>query len=80
VKITTSNILAYQNIAENIGDKKATRAVASAIAKNNIAYLIPCHRVIQSIGGLDGYKWGHRRKLSIIGLEKSQIIVTCSQS
>ena len=63
----------YSSIAGRIGNVKASRAVGSAIGRNNIAFLIPCHRVIQSLGGLGGYKWGEARKLSMIGYEQTII-------
>jgi len=43
--------------------------VASAIAHNQVAYLIPCHRVIRSSGVLNNYRWGEERKAAMIGLE-----------
>ncbi len=71
VKIPYGYLTSYSSIAELINKPKASRAVGSAIGKNNIALLIPCHRVIQRLGGLGGYKWGEDRKLAIIGYEKS---------
>lgn len=70
IKIPYGSLTSYSAIAKLINNPNASRAVGSAIGKNNIAILIPCHRVIQSLGGLGGYKWGEERKLSIIGYEK----------
>ena len=54
----------YTEVAEAIGDKKKVRAVAQACAKNRVAVVIPCHRVVASDGKLSGYRWGvHRKKL-----------------
>ena len=50
----------------------AVRAVASAIAQNQIAYLIPCHRVIRSIGGVGEYRWGAARKQAMVGWESAR--------
>lgn len=52
----------YSQIAEAMGQPAATRAVASAIAHNHIAVVIPCHRVIRQDGSMGGYKWGLARK------------------
>lgn len=73
LKIPYGNLTTYNQISKYIGNPKANRAVGSAIGKNNIAVLIPCHRVINSMGNIGGYKWSPERKLSIIGLEKSTI-------
>lgn len=60
----------YQEVAQMINRPKATRAVASAIGKNPINYLIPCHRVIRSDGGLGGYYWGLEEKVKVLEYEK----------
>ena len=70
LKIPCGKLTSYSSVAKLIGKPSASRAVGSAIGKNNIALLIPCHRVIQQLGGLGGYKWGEGRKLSIIGHER----------
>jgi AraC family transcriptional regulator of adaptative response/methylated-DNA-[protein]-cysteine methyltransferase len=72
LKIPFGQLVSYKAVAEQIGNSNANRAVASAIAKNNIAMLIPCHRVIRQLGGLGGYKWRTERKLSIIGWEAAK--------
>ncbi|MEQ9106622.1 MAG: methylated-DNA--[protein]-cysteine S-methyltransferase [Limnobacter sp.] len=55
----------YQQIAQHIGKPKASRAVGSAIAKNPVGYLIPCHRVIQATGELGQYRWNSTRKKAL---------------
>jgi len=52
------------------------RAIGTAIGKNPIAYLIPCHRVIRSGGQLGGYRWGTDRKANIIGFERTKMQVS----
>lgn len=59
----------YSDIAQAIGRPSAVRAVASAIGKNPIAGLIPCHRIVQKTGAMGGYRWGVEKKLSLIGWE-----------
>ena len=61
----------YSEVAQRIGNSRATRAVASACAKNPIALLIPCHRVIASDGKVSGYRWGIRRKRVLLARESS---------
>ena len=63
----------YSVIATDIDQPKAVRAVGTAIGRNPVALLIPCHRVIQSSGGLGGYRWGKTRKSALIGWEASQV-------
>ncbi len=67
--IPLGNLSTYGNIASKINNPKAARAVGSAIGDNPIAFLIPCHRVIQSTGIFGGYMWGPKRKTAMIGWE-----------
>jgi O-6-methylguanine DNA methyltransferase len=60
----------YKQIADNIGNPKAVRAVASAIASNKKFYLIPCHRVIKSDGKIGEYRWGKSLKKILLTIEK----------
>jgi len=69
LRIPVGQLATYSNLASKIGSPKAHRAVGTAIGRNPIAYLIPCHRVIQSSGYLGGYRWGTARKAAIIGWE-----------
>lgn len=69
LQIPSGNVVSYQDIAAYIGRPKAFRAVASAIAINPIAYLIPCHRVIAKSGKIHQYRWGSSRKKAIVGWE-----------
>jgi AraC family transcriptional regulator of adaptative response/methylated-DNA-[protein]-cysteine methyltransferase len=59
----------YSQIAESIGQKNASRAVGNAIGSNPIAWIIPCHRVIRTIGAIGGYRWGTTLKTALIGKE-----------
>ncbi len=69
LQIPSSNVLAYQNIADVIQNPKAVRAVGTAIGKNPIAYLIPCHRVIKSDGDMGNYRWSAERKIAMNSYE-----------
>jgi AraC family transcriptional regulator of adaptative response/methylated-DNA-[protein]-cysteine methyltransferase len=62
----------YSELAEHIGDPKATRAVAAACGANRLAVVIPCHRVVGKSGNLTGYKWGIERKRLLLAREKDQ--------
>lgn len=62
----------YQDIAERIGNARAVRAVATAIAQNPIAMLVPCHRVIHSDGTLSEYHWGKELKKQLLQWEAAQ--------
>lgn len=70
--IPTGELTTYGSVADKIDKPKASRAVGTAIGSNPIAFLIPCHRVIQSSGKIGGYMWGNTRKSAIIGWEASQ--------
>ncbi len=67
--IPIGNKTTYQSIAKQIGHAKAFRAVGTAIGKNPISLLVPCHRVIRSDGKLGGYRWGIPIKEKILNLE-----------
>lgn len=59
----------YQQIAGEIGQPRAVRAVANACAQNPVAILVPCHRVIRSDGGSGGYRWSNLRKQALLAHE-----------
>lgn len=72
MKIPTGETRTYLQIAIEIGCPSSARAVGTAIGANPIAWLIPCHRVIQTSGGLGGYRWGLERKKSMLDWERSK--------
>ncbi len=72
LKIPMGKLSTYGSIAEQIQKPNASRAVGTAIGNNPIAFLIPCHRVIQSTNIFGGYMWGAARKTAIIGWEASK--------
>ncbi|APH43145.1 DNA-binding domain, methylated-DNA-(protein)-cysteine S-methyltransferase family protein [Leptospira interrogans serovar Copenhageni/Icterohaemorrhagiae] len=73
LKIPEGQLSSYSDIADLIGQENASRAVGTAIGKNPIGYLIPCHRVIKSTGGIGEYRWGSERKMAMIGWEASKV-------
>lgn len=73
LKIPMGQLATYGTIAKKIAAPNASRAVGSAIGSNPVAFLIPCHRVIQSSGNFGGYMWGNTRKTAIIGWESAKI-------
>ena len=73
LKIPMGKLSTYGSIAGRINNPAASRAVGTAIGSNPVAFLIPCHRVIQSGGAVGGYMWGATRKTAIIGWEASRI-------
>lgn len=74
LKIPMGNLKTYGSIAAEIEKPKASRAIGTAIGSNPVAFLIPCHRVIQASGKLGGYMWGTTRKSAIIGWEAAQLV------
>lgn len=69
-KIPPGQTATYSEIAAALGRPRAVRAVAQACASNNLALLVPCHRVVRGDGGLAGYRWGTERKRALIARER----------
>ncbi|MBT3635424.1 MAG: MGMT family protein [Opitutae bacterium] len=69
-KTKPGDILSYNEVSIRMGKPGYARAVASAIAQNPIAYLIPCHRIIRSNGHPGGYRWNPLRKKTMLDFEK----------
>ncbi len=75
LKIPEGNFTTYGKLAQNIENANASRAVGTAIGSNPIAFIIPCHRVIQSTGKFGQYRWGSERKAAILGWEAAKQFV-----
>lgn len=71
LEIPPGRVGTYAEVARRVGRPKASRAVASAIGANRIAWLIPCHRVIRSDGQLGGYRWGPAMKKACLDYESA---------
>lgn len=69
LKIPYGNARTYKWLAQMVGNPKAARAVGGALNKNRVPVLIPCHRVIESSGGLGGYGYGLDVKIRLLELE-----------
>lgn len=74
LRVPSGGLCSYSDLAQLMGRPTATRAVASAVARNHIAYLIPCHRVIRSMGEFGQYRWGAARKRAIVGWEQARAV------
>lgn len=72
-KIPRGSTLSYSDIAKQIGAPKAVRAVARACASNNLAIVIPCHRVVRQDGSISGYRWGVGLKRDLLAKEGVQL-------
>src|SRR3546814_618606 len=62
-------VVSYEGLADRIGKPGAARAVAGAVARNPVSWLVPCHRVIRQTGAITGYRWGPARKRAMLGWE-----------
>lgn len=69
--IEAGKTVTYKDVAVGINSPKAYRAAASACAANNVAILIPCHRVLRGDGKLGGYRWGIEMKSHLLDIEKN---------
>jgi AraC family transcriptional regulator of adaptative response/methylated-DNA-[protein]-cysteine methyltransferase len=69
LKIPLGRAVSYTDIARHIGSPSASRAVGSAVGRNPISFVVPCHRVLRGDGSLGGYHWGLTRKRALIGWE-----------
>jgi AraC family transcriptional regulator, regulatory protein of adaptative response / methylated-DNA-[protein]-cysteine methyltransferase len=72
LKIPMGSVVPYEDLAVKVCSARAARAVGSAVAKNPIAFLIPCHRVIRKAGGTGGYHWGAARKRAMLAWEAAR--------
>ena len=72
LRIPTGHETTYSDIAEVIGHPKASRAVGTAVGRNPISWLIPCHRALRKSGGLGGYHWGLPVKRAMLAWEAAE--------
>lgn len=73
LRIPSGYVVSYRDIAGYLGDARASRAVGNALAHNPVAVLIPCHRVIHSLGEFGNYHYGEARKIALLGWEMAKV-------
>jgi AraC family transcriptional regulator of adaptative response/methylated-DNA-[protein]-cysteine methyltransferase len=73
LKIPMGRAVTYADIARHLGQPTAARAVGSAVGRNPISFVVPCHRVLRGDGQLGGYHWGLTRKRALIGWETGRV-------
>lgn len=73
LKIPPGAVASYSQVAGSLGHPRASRAVGRAVGANPVAFLIPCHRVIQQSGALGGYRWGSGKKRMIQAWERVRV-------
>jgi len=73
LRIPSGSVVSYRDVASFLGDSKASRAVGNALAHNPVAVLIPCHRVIHTLGEFGNYHYGEARKVALLGWEMAQV-------
>ncbi len=71
--IPSGHVTTYSEIAEAIGHPRAVRAVGTAVGRNPVSFLIPCHRALRKSGGLGGYHWGLPVKRAILAWESARV-------
>ena len=74
LRIPMGRAVTYADIARHIGQPTASRAVGSAVGRNPISFVVPCHRVLRGDGSLGGYHWGLTRKRALIGWETGRLL------
>lgn len=70
--IPTGHVTTYSDIAQAIGNPRAVRAVGTAVGRNPVSWLIPCHRALRKSGGLGGYHWGLPVKRAMLAWEAAR--------
>ena len=73
LKLAPGQAITYSDLATHVCSPRAARAVGSAVGRNPISFVVPCHRVLRKDGGLGGYHWGVTRKQAILGWEAGRL-------
>ena len=69
LKVPLAAIVSYQKLSSLVGESNGARAIGGALARNQVSWLIPCHRVVSSSGDITGYRWGLSRKRAMLSWE-----------
>jgi AraC family transcriptional regulator of adaptative response/methylated-DNA-[protein]-cysteine methyltransferase len=72
LRIPSGQVTTYSDIASAVGHPKAVRAVGTAVGRNPVSWLIPCHRALRKSGGLGGYHWGLPVKRAMLAWEAAR--------
>ena len=73
LQVPYGQLISYERLAQQAGYPQAVRAVASAVARNPVAYLVPCHRIVRKNGDIGNYRWGKETKKAIIKWENKNL-------
>ncbi|NBR88855.1 MAG: methylated-DNA--[protein]-cysteine S-methyltransferase [Rhodobacteraceae bacterium] len=73
LRIPSGHVTTYSELAQSVGHPKAVRAVGTAVGRNPVSFLIPCHRALRKSGALGGYHWGLPVKRAILAWESARI-------
>lgn len=72
LQIPSGQVTTYSQIAQHVGSPRAVRAVGTAVGRNPISWIVPCHRALRKSGGLGGYHWGLPVKRAMLAYEAAQ--------
>jgi AraC family transcriptional regulator of adaptative response/methylated-DNA-[protein]-cysteine methyltransferase len=72
LRIPPGSMVCYEDLARQLGKPSAARAVGSAVGRNPISFLIPCHRAIRKVGITGDYHWGAARKKAMLAWEAAR--------
>lgn len=73
LRVPAGRAVSYSDLARHVCSQRAARAVGTAVGRNPLAFVVPCHRVLAKGGGLGGYHWGLTRKRAILGWEAARL-------
>jgi AraC family transcriptional regulator of adaptative response/methylated-DNA-[protein]-cysteine methyltransferase len=80
LRVPAGQVTTYSEIAQSIGSPRAVRAVGTAVGRNPVSWLIPCHRALRKSGALGGYHWGLPVKRALLAYEGARAEAQPSES
>ncbi len=72
LRVPSGHVTSYSELAQAVGHPRATRAVGTAVGRNPVSFLIPCHRALRKSGALGGYHWGLPVKRAMLAWESAR--------